>query len=371
MRLPQQVAVTVWAWAVSCEAAQMTFPTVCSAFNARGDAATVTISGGKFMLRVMPGGGGEPISFPTPNGDNIGGALSCRLFFDKASRYVAVGVRQEQQPYLLRVLVADLTANSWISRFTLEPKASGSSYLDLAGFLDGNPVLAVAAPTYGRDSAWTFPFTLFTIAGEQKETLAMQTAPDYAELRWNPNRIDALHNRILFFSTRKSCALLFLPISQGKSEEVEIDGNEARAACDAMSAIAFPDERTVITSATRGNTDPVTVVDLPSRTAHQLVLPQAESGKFTSVDEGSLSPDGRYFAVARTIRSVTFFGNEREYGTEVDVVQVSPLKLIGKVLLNSTAAKKSISIDQRNGAITVLSFNFKSGRWNSERLKVQ
>jgi hypothetical protein len=50
-------------------------------------------------------------------------------------------------------------------------------------------------------------------------------------------------------------------------------------------------------------------------------------------------------------------------------VQISPLKVIGKVRLKPGTDPASLSIDHRNGTVTVLSFQ--GGRWDSKPLKVQ
>jgi hypothetical protein len=156
----------------------------------------------------------------------------------------------------------------------------------------------------------------------------------------------------------------------GEPEGALVDEPGAGAVCEAAFAIAYPDEDTIIAAETRGNSDPVTEIDLLHHKVQQVdLLPPR--GRYTSVDGGTLSPDGKFFAVSRQILSLSFFGDSRSHGTEIDVLQVSPLKLIGTFHLEPTADSQSISIDHRDGGISMLSFDFKSGVWKSQFLKIQ
>jgi len=92
-------------------------------------------------------------------------------------------------------------------------------------------------------------------------------------------------------------------------------------------------------------------------------------GSYTSVGTGALSPDGQVFAASRNMLSNSLFGDAHSQGTEVDIVQVSPLKIIGKVLLKADADPASLSVDHRNGTVTVLSFH--GGQWDSKQIKAQ
>jgi hypothetical protein len=67
------------------------------------------------------------------------------------------------------------------------------------------------------------------------------------------------------------------------------------------------------------------------------------------------------------VLSNSFSGDAHSQGTEVDIVQVSPIKLIGKIRLKPDVDPASLSIDHRNGTVTVLSFQ--DGKWASQRLQ--
>jgi hypothetical protein len=150
-------------------------------------------------------------------------------------------------------------------------------------------------------------------------------------------------------------------------DEALVDEANAQAACDVESAIAYPDENSLITATTRQPEDLITSVDVATHSAQQIALPKTGGhGSYTSVGTGTLSPDGQVFAVSRTLLSNSLLGDAHSRGTEVDIVQVSPLK-IGKVLLKPDADPSSLSIDHRNGVVTVLSFQ--GGKWSSQLLK--
>jgi hypothetical protein len=151
-------------------------------------------------------------------------------------------------------------------------------------------------------------------------------------------------------------------------DEALVDEANAQAACDVESAIAYPDENSLITATTRQPEDLITSVDVATHSAQQIALPKTGGhGSYTSVGTGTLSPDGQVFAVSRTLLSNSLLGDAHSRGTEVDIVQVSPLKIIGKVLLKPDADPSSLSIDHRNGVVTVLSFQ--GGKWSSQLLK--
>lgn len=153
-------------------------------------------------------------------------------------------------------------------------------------------------------------------------------------------------------------------------DEGRVDKANTQAACDVQSAIAYPSGNSVITATAREPGDLITSVDLAAHSAQQIVLPEAGGqGSYTGVESGTLSPDGQVFAVSRTVLANSLLGDAHSRGTEVDIVQVSPLKVVGKVLLKPDADPSGLSIDHRNGAVTVLSFE--GGRWESKTVTVQ
>lgn len=87
------------------------------------------------------------------------------------------------------------------------------------------------------------------------------------------------------------------------------------------------------------------------------------------MERGVLSPDGQVFAVSRNLVTNSPLGDAHSHGSQVDLIEVSPLKVLGKVRLKPDTDPASLSIDHQNGAVTILSFA--NGRWNSENLRTE
>jgi hypothetical protein len=351
-----------------CLSAKVTYPVVCSAFDERGDAATATLAELKLMLQISPATGGEPISLSTSV--SWEGLIDCRVFFDRDSHYMAVGLSHlGLRTGPLRIIVADLITKKLVGDFVVQPNASPGESPHLAGFLRGNPTLVVlggGAPEHPRRA---FSTILFRVTGEQDNPA--ETRPlleNTAGGAGNVSFADARHNRLWLKSSPHPCPLRSVPLVADGPEGVKVDEPNAEAVCDVLSAIAYPDERTLVTAVTREPSDLVSRVDLAQHRAEQLALPATGGhGSYTSVERGFISPDGFVFAVARNLLSNSLFGDAHSSGTEVDVMQVTPLKLIGKVRLKRDADTASLSIGHRNGTVVILSFG--SGRWTSEQLK--
>jgi len=238
----------------------------------------------------------------------------------------------------------------------------------LVGFLRDSSSLVVLGS--GAPSTRSFSVTRFRVTGEKEGTPEMRMRPENTGGIGNTSWVDAAHNRLWLKSNNFHCPLRSVPLVGFDAEGLTVDESDAGAACDAGIAVAYPNEDTIIAAETRGNSDSVTEIDLLHHKVQQVdLLPPR--GRYTSVDGGTLSPDGKFFAVSRQILSLSFFGDSRSHGTEIDVLQVSPLKLIGRIHLEPTADSQSISIDHRDGDIAILSFDFKSGVWKSQILKIQ
>lgn len=351
----------------SCLAANASYPVVCSAFDERGDAAMVTLAEQKLMLQITPVAGG-PLSLSTSVSE--GGLLGCSVFFDKNSRYMAVGLAHLGLVVgPLRIVVTDLTTGKFAGDFTVPNAALGAS-LQFAGFLREKPALVVLGSGAPDHPTNVFSTALFRVTGEQETPPTTRTLPATAMSVGNVSFADAMHDRLWFKSTPQFCPLRSVPLVGDGPEGARVDEVNVQPACDVGSAIAYPDANSLITATTREPSDLITRVDFTLHSAQQLALPATGGhGSYTSVGRGTLSPDGQVFAVSRNMLSNSFLGEARSRGTEVDVVQVSPLKVIGKVHLKADADTASISIGHRNGAVTVLSFE--NGKWNSQLLKVQ
>jgi hypothetical protein len=349
----------------SCLTAKASYPVVCSAFDDQGDAATVTLSEQKLVLQISRVSG-SPLSLSTSVTE--GGLLRCNAFFDKDSRYVAVGVGHlglKSGP--LRIIVVDVTTGKFIGDFAV-PNANLGASLKLAGFLSDKPTLVVVGSAAPDHPTKVFSTELFRVTGEPENLPKSRTLPAEAEGVGSVSFADPAHNRLWFKSSPKFCPLRSVPLVGDGPDGVRVDEANAQAACDVESAIAYPDGNTLIAATSREPNDLITSVDFMAHSAQELPLPSPGGhGSYTSVGGGTLSPDGQVFAVSRNLLSNSFSGDAHIQGTEVDIVQVSPLKFIGKVLLKPDADPASLSIDHRNGTVTVLSFQ--DGRWDSKPLQ--
>jgi len=355
---------------VSWLAARATsYPVVCSAINNQGDTATVTFVQSILSFQITPAGSSKPLSLSVPIREE--GILGCSVFFDKENRYAAVGVNHlglETGP--LSIVISDLVNNKLISNFSVQPGAGKGESLKLVGFFRGGPSLLVFGSRAPDHSTKSFSTTLFHVTSEQVNPSEMRMLPENSGSVGNPSLIDASHNRLWFKSNPQFCPLRSMPLVGSETKEAVVDEADAKAACDANSAIAYPDENTIITAVTREPNDLVTLVDLKQNKVIQLVLPNADGRRsYTAVERGVLSPDGQFFAISRNVLSNSFLGDAHSQGMDIQVVQVSPLKVIGKIRLKSDTDPASISIDHRNGTVKVLSFQ--DGRWKSETIVIQ
>jgi|GEM_PF-5510774 len=352
-----------------CLTARASDPVVCSAFDARGDAATVTLLERELGLQITAAAGRKSVTLMAPiNEDEL---LGCGVFFDSENRYVAVGINPiglKTGP--LNIIVADLAANKIIGNFAVQPDARMGESLKLVGFLRDSSSLAVFGSGAPDHPTKSFSTTLFRVTGEQENPPERRTLPANTLSVGNVSFADAAHNRLWFKSSPQFCPLRSVPLVGNGPDGAVVDEDRAKVACDVGRAIGYPDEDTLITAVTREPGDLVTRVDLGQRSTEQLALPATGgNGSYTEVGRGVLSPDGHVFAVSRSLLSNSFLGDAHSHGTEVDVVQVSPLKFIGKIRLKSDTGSASISIDHRNGSVTVL--YFEDGKWKTEHLNVQ
>jgi hypothetical protein len=351
----------------SCLTASASYPVVCSAFDKRGDSVMVTLAEQKLTLQISRASGG---TLPLSTAASEGGLQGCRVFFDKDSHYIAVGLSHlglTAGP--LRIVAVDLTTGKFAGDFTV-PNAGLGASLKLAGFFRDKPSLVVLGSGAPDHPTGAFSTAIFRLTGEQENPPETRTLPADTEGVGNVSFADAAHNRLWFKSKPQFCPLRSVPLVGDGSDGAMVDEAEAKAACDVGDAIAYPNEDTVITAVTREPKDLVIRVDLAEHKVAQIELPSSEGhGGYTSVGRAVVSPDGEVFAVSRNLLSNSLLGDAHSRGTEVDIVQVSPLKVIGKVLLKPDADTASLSIDHRNGMVTVLSFQ--SGQWGSKSLKVQ
>ncbi len=327
----------------------------------------VTLSEQRLLLRLSRASG-SPFSLSASVGKQ--GFLGCSAFFDKNGRFVAVGLNHlGLTPGPLRIVVADLSTGQAAGDFTVSDMRLGPS-LKLVGFLQDKPLLVVLGTATPDHPTRVFSTALLRVSGEQESPPQSRTLPADAEGVGNVNFVDATHNRLWFKSSPQFCPLRSVPLVGDGSDTARVDEPNAQAACDAQAAIAYPNSQSLITATTREPEDVITKVDFAAHDAQQIALPGTGGrGSYSSVGRGALSADGLFFAVSRNLLSNSLVGEAHSRSTEVDIVQVSPLKLIGKVLLKPSTDPASLSIDHRDGTVTVLSFQ--GLRWDSQLVKDQ
>jgi hypothetical protein len=315
----------------------------------------------------MAAGANEPTTLSAVADD--AGLVGCSVFFDRDHGNVAVGLNDlKLKPGPLFVVVADLGTGKLVSNFVVSPNAATGDSLKLVGFLQGGSKLVVLGSGTPDHPTKTFLTTLFHVNGQQVQPSETRGLPATALAVGNANFVDAANNRLWFKNSPQFCPLSYVPLVGNGPAETAVNEASAKAACDVGSAIGYPDRSTLITATTREPNDLVTRVDLTQNMVDEIVLPSAGGGRaYTSVGRGIVSPDGKVFAVVRTLLENSLLGNEHSRGMELDAVQVSPLKIIGKVGLKMGTDPASLSIDHRGGTVTVLSFQ--NGKWSSQPLK--
>lgn len=317
-------------------------------------------------LQIKSAGNAKPLALSAVMDD--AGLVSCSVSFDNDNHYVVVGLNDlKLKPGPLFVVVVDLATGALVSNFTVQPSAGMGESLKLAGFLHGGPDLVVLGSGAPDHPTREFSTTLFHANGQQAKPPQTRTLPANALGVGNVSFADGANNRLWFKNRPQFCPLSYMPLVGDGSEEAAVDEASAKAACDVESAIGYPDNTTLITATTRQPSDLVTRVDLPQHKVEEIVLPPPGGRHgYTSVGRGIVSPDGEVFAVVRTLLENSVLGNEHSRGIELDAVQLAPLKVIGKVSLKSGTDPASISIDHRDGAVAVLSFQ--GGKWDTQTL---
>jgi hypothetical protein len=296
--------------------------------------------------------------------------IGCRVFFDLENRNVAVSLdRLRSEADSLHIVVGEVSTGKWISNFVVRTDGIVGRPLTLLGFLRNSLSLVILGDNTRR-RAKGFATMLLDIRGNPKAPSASRDVPDNTSQVGSPSYADVGNNRLWFQSSPEYCPLRSVPLVGDGPEGPTVDKSTCRGACDLLFSRAYPNADTLMLAASREPRDLLWRIDLKEHSAEELELPSIGGyGTYTSVERGFASPDGRVFAVARNLLSNSLLGDAHSRGTEVDVVQVSPLRVIGKVRLNSGPDPASLSIDYRNGTVTILSFE--NGKWHSEYLKTE
>jgi hypothetical protein len=309
---------------------------------------------------------GEPLSLDLPRIDAK--EIGCSVFFPHESRYVAVALtRLHSQADSLHIVVADTVTAKWVADFVVRAGGTLGTPLTLLGFLQDTSSLVVLGNNAGT-SAKAFAITLLDIHGKEEAPPTSRTVPDNTSQVGSPTYADVKNNRLWFNSSPEYCPLRSIPLVGNGPEGPIVKESTGHGACGFLFARAYPDADTLMMAATREPRDLVWRVDLKEHSAEEIELPATGGyGSYTSVESGLLSPDGKVFAVVRERLSNNFFGEAHNSGDEIDLVQVKPLKLLGKIRPKRTSAPASFAIEHQNGIVTVL--GYWDGKWRREQVK--
>jgi hypothetical protein len=361
----------------------------CVAFAPDGTSAAVSIDANSILLEIVPPSGkisqlSKPLYFSNRMAQLEGGAsYACDSYVDLKSELVALGIASRfPTKGQLQVAVADLKTLTWIGNWVVGPE-SGFYSPSLAGFFDGTASLAVSGERAKKDGGGiehgSFATLLFDPTGKQLKP--MPTTRIYAhETDVFPTYADALHNRLWFFQ----CEMVSAPASRQPLcpvGSVSLAGDEpafseftptlqGQARTDLWflpHSFAAPDSDTVLVA--EGNT--LWHVDMRAHTVDRLVLPKRthfpnSEGAYIA---SAISPDGQIIAVPLNLHALRFPYLADNYvykGTDIAVIRVRPLQLLGILPHEGTPGPVAFAVDHHQEKVTILVY--RRNHWDRREL---
>lgn len=356
----------------------------CATFAADGKAAVVTFDTTNVSLDITDlSGKSSHLSLPLRYKTQItnrslypGSPNACDTYFDREGELVAISIDN------LQVGVADVKTLKWIGDWDEANAGFASPSLD--GFLEGTTSLVVVGEPSAEDGKgihWglgLYATALFDPSGKQLMPLQIQrNAPDgHIFLRF----ADGSHNRLWVFR----CEIVDAPMSRQPLCPVastSITGNQPWSPEFAPSIqglnpvdlwfhpIAFvaPDLDLIVFG--QGTT--VWAVNTEAQAIRRYVLPRRHFfPNFEEIDgRAALSSDGQVVAVAVNRYRLAFpflVDNYVFQRTDIAVIQIDPLRLLGVLRYGRTAYAPGFAIDHRQGRVTVLVY--RHGRWERDEV---
>ncbi|MGB8837663.1 MAG: hypothetical protein WCC67_13005 [Candidatus Acidiferrales bacterium] len=334
---------------------------VCVAISASGMSAAVTLTAKNLDLEITDASGrSNPLSASLEAERD-----DCRAVFDSSGNLLAVAVRQSfDAKQGLKIFIADTRTSRWSANFSVEPQTGLSGPLWLAGFLENSESLIVKGSGEKVGAATTSVGTILLDSSGK----TLDTKPFERQIAGNPQNqhdqfADSRNNRLWYLSYPQFCPIKSTTLTGEESPGPEIDKSPGKAdPCDLPNVIAFPDRRTVIMASTRADHDAVWRIDLGAGTGEEISAPRGRFPKGDQIDgNGSLSPDGQVFAFSRHQFSYGHFDNFNYKGSDIVVVQVRPLRLLGVIDPKGNLYQHGFAVDHRDGNTTVLVFS--EGTW--------
>jgi hypothetical protein len=231
------------------------------------------------------------------------------------------------------------------------------------GFLQDQPRLLFLGIAQHRP-LHAFSEVVLDVNGKEETPPTVRVLPPHTLNFWIA---DAQHNRLWLRSDPQFCPMLSIPLVGEETVTHTVD--EPEIACDGIELGAYPDSNTIILTVSP-DYPALIKLDLANRRAQKISLPRAP-GNLTGSGFPLASPNGQVVGVVRELSSTTWLGGARDHGYEVDVVQLAPLRVAGKLRLKADISDGSLSFDYHGGIATVLGFNERRNRWEFSRLKVQ
>lgn len=334
---------------------------VCAAISASGTSATVTLAARTLNLQITDASGhSNALSAPLQTERD-----ECHAVFDSNVNLLAVAVgRAFDAKQNLKIFIADTQTSKWLTSFSVEPQAGLSGPLWLAGFLDDSESLVVKGSGEKVGTARTSVGAILLDSSGKM----LDTKPFERGIAGNPQNqrnqfADSRNNRLWYLSYPQFCPIKSTTLTGEESPGPKIVKTPGKAdPCDLPNVIAFPDRNTVIIASTRADHDAVWRIDLGTDTGEEISAPRGRFPKGDQIDgSASLSPDGQVFAFSRHQFSYGHFDNFNYKGSDIVVVQVRPLRLLGVIDPKGDLYQNGFAVDHRDGNTTALVFS--NGAW--------
>jgi len=357
--------------------AQVRSVPACAAFAKDGRTAFATINDKDISLKVDRSDGtvvalSLPLRHPVPTSRLAVPASTCSVHFSRRSEIVALGVISSPEPpgaKNVRVSTVDLKTAKWIGDFSVDPR---SDFLpdSLAGFLGDADLLVITGTANHKDRAARGEVATmqFSLTGDQLSATPIIRRP--VETSDAPRSYpDAEHNRLWLFScglTRaKPYHVPLCPIEltslTGEDQPITFDptsnSTNREDSWEWPLAFAAPDSNTVVIAETVSGKDTVWRIDMQGKSMERFVLPQRHWVKYNGMHEAALSPDGEVFAVLLNQIKLGFpyiMDNYVFRGTDVVVMQLHPLRLLGIIPHKDSSDATALAVDHRDGKAIVL-----------------
>lgn len=339
----------------------------CASFGSDGAWATAVTSSGKLMFEMhVPNAPAKALDAGLTGNPEL-----CRLFLSADKRFAAVGVRASgTDGDELQIAVFDRSTGKWASTFVVKQRDNLWSKLRFEGFLGDGAKLVVTgiAKSKPRDDV-NLKILLFNPDGQRATDGVFDRTLPRSNRSWDADAVDARHNRLWFVGSPQFCPVKSVALTGAVNYGPSITEAAVDARACLPDSIGFP-QAGVVVGANAGNENLVWRVDLDAGTGEKIELPQAKPAGtvkwngYAIAPLTDLSPDGEVFLVARSITALDTFDRSREAGGELDIIQTSPLKLIGVIPLKGGCAFGGVAVDHRNGGTTVL--QRRCGKWEHE-----